>query len=288
MIDFLIIGAEKSGTTWLADMLRQHPQVYIPAVKELFYFNERFLESPELHNFNFDQPHAWYLDHFREAAPSQLQGEASPAYLCDAAAPGRIHAFNPALKIIGVLRNPVERAFSQYLFYIQRGVLGDIPFENALQRRPDLIERGLYGQQIQRYYELFPRDNILITFYDDLQTDPRAFLGGVEAFLRVPAFTPRNLEERSNVTGTPRFPWVNRAISGVRYPLRKYNPPWLMTLIRKSRLARLQERVRLANTRPLTGKPEIRPETRAHLRAEFEPDLAILAELTGRDLSGWN
>jgi hypothetical protein len=285
-IDFLLIGAEKSGTTWLADMLRQHPQVYVPAVKELFYFNERFLESPELHNFNFDQPLDWYLSHFRAAAPGQLRGEASPAYLCDPIAPRRIFDFNPRLQLLAALRHPVERAFSQYLFYIQRGVLGNIPFEDALLLRPDLIERGRYAAQLERYYALFPASQIGIFFYDDLTADSRRFLQSVQSFLGVPAFIPADIAVRANVTGAPRFPWLNRLIARVRYPLRKYNPPWLIRLIRRSGLADLQERLRLY-TRPLDEKPALSPQTRARLCAAFAADVEKLAAMTQRDLKGW-
>lgn len=286
-LDFLILGAEKSGTTWLADMLRQHPQVFIPPEKELFYFNERFFESPELPNYNATQPLSWYLAHFDAARPGQLRGEASPAYLWDQAAPARIAAHNPRIRLIALLRDPAERAFSQYLYYIQRGVSGRMTFEQALERRPDLLTRGLYAQQLQRYLDLFPREQLHIAFYDDLRSDNRAFLGTVQAFLGIPPHFPENMDAASNVTGAPRFPLLNRAIAWVRYPLRKYNPQAVMRLVRRSGLARLQERIRLANTRPLAERPSIDPGTRRRLHEYFREDIRALERLTGRDLRAW-
>ena len=286
-LGFLIIGAEKAGTTWLADMLRQHPGIYIPPQKELFYFNRQFFESPELHNYNFDQPATWYRQFFKAAAAGQLLGEASPAYLWDQAAPARIREFAPGVRLVAVLRDPVERAFSQYLYFIQRGYFGEISFEQALVRRPDLVSRGLYAAQLGRYLELFPREQLSIHFFDDLQRDSRAFLQAVQAFLGVAPLVPENIDLRQNVTGRPRFAWFNRLIAVLRYPLRKYNPPLLMRLLRASGLARLQERLRLANTRPLAEKPAIAAQTRARLRETFRQDILELQRLAGRDLGAW-
>jgi len=286
-IDFLIIGAEKSGTTWLADMLRQHPRIFIPPEKELFYFNDRFFESPELPNFNASQPLSWYLAFFEAAASSQIKGEASPAYLWDEAAPGRIAAFEPDLKLAAVLRDPIERAFSQYLYFIQRGLFTGLTFEQAIDQRPDLLTRGLYARQLARYLERFPPEQIRIRLFDDLKADSRGFLTNFQAYLGVPEHLPGNLEAPANVTGVPRFPLLNRAIAAIRYPLRKYNPAWLLGILRRTGLASLQERVRLANTRSMQTRPEIRPETRERLRRYFRDDVETLQEITGRDLSSW-
>ncbi|MDH5507196.1 MAG: sulfotransferase, partial [Anaerolineae bacterium] len=73
--DFIIIGAVKSGTTWLADMLRQHPEIYLPEKKEVHYFNKRFAEFPELDNLNNGKPIEWYLDFFKGAKSDQIRGE---------------------------------------------------------------------------------------------------------------------------------------------------------------------------------------------------------------------
>ncbi len=286
-LGFLVIGAEKAGTTWLADMLRQHPGVFIPPEKELFYFNRRFFESPELYNYNFDQPASWYRSFFAAAAPGQLQGEASPAYLWDDAAPERIRGFAPAVRLVAVLRDPVERAFSQYLYFIQRGYFGGLTFEQALGKRPDLVTRGLYAAQLKRYLAVFPREQLSLHFFEDLQRDNRAFLKAVQAFLGLPPFIPESIDEPRNVTGQPRFAWLNRLIALLRYPLRKYNPSLLMRLVRASGLARLQERVRLANTRPLEARPSITAHTRAALRETFSQDILELQELIGRDLGAW-
>jgi hypothetical protein len=290
MIDFLVLGAEKSGTTWLADMLRQHPQIFIPAQKELFYFNAQFFESPELDNYNHSLPLSWYLAHFEGAEAGQLRAEASPAYIWDPAASQAIHAFNAALKLIVLLRDPVERAFSQYRYYIQRGTLSDLSFESALEQRPDLISRGQYAEQLARYTALFPEDQLFIGFFDDIQQDNRALLLSVHNFLALEPHIPQNIDARSNVTGAPRIAWINRALAALRYPLRKYNPGWLMAILRKSGLAALQEKVRLANTQPTQSNKadlQVNAETRQRLIQTFLADIEQLEALTGRDLANW-
>lgn len=286
-IDFLIIGAEKAGTTWLADQLRQHPDVFIPPEKELFYFNARFFESPELPNANHAKPREWFLSFFKNAAPRQIKGEASPAYLWDAAAPAAIHAFEPDLKLIAILRDPLERAFSQFLYYLQRGYFGNETFEEALDKRPDILTRGLYAEQLARFYALFPAEQVYVAFFDDLRADAGRFLFGVEGFLGVREYLPEGWERRANVTGRARFPFVNRALARLRYPVRKFSPPWLLDLIRRAGLAKWQEQIRLWNTRPLAEIPALRPETERRLRAYFRADVETLERLTGRHLDAW-
>jgi len=286
-IDFMIVGAEKSGTTWLANMLRQHPDIFIPEEKEVFYFNHRFFESPELHNFNHDKPISWYYSFFKDAKPGQILGEACPAYLWDEVAPQKIFEFNPNIKTVAILRNPIDRAYSQFLFYLQRGVLGEVTFEQALKMRPDILSRSSYYDQIARYDSFFPRTNIKITFYDDLTKDNRAFLIDVETFLGVEEFIPVNINERSNVTGVPRFKLLNRSMAEIRYFVRKKNPVWFLDFLRFIGVAKLSEKLRLKNTRSIQEKPEIDPELLNRLSACFQKDIENLEERTGRDLATW-
>ncbi len=286
-LDFLLIGAEKCGTTWLADMLRQHPGIFIPPEKEIFYFNRQFFESPELENFNHSKPLDWYYSFFAAAQAGRVKGEASPAYIWDMAAPEKIHAFNPALKLVAVLRDPVERAFSQYRYYIQRGVLGNVSFAQAIELRPEMLSRGMYHAQLTRYYALFPAEQILVLFFDDIKRDNQAFLHTAEAFLGVEPFTPPNIEARSNVTGEPRFKALNQIMSKVRYWVRKHDPPFVLELLRRTGLAQWSERLRLQNTRPAAAQPAPDPALVRRLRAHFREDVLALERLTGRDLKAW-
>lgn len=111
-VDFLVIGAQKSGTTSLFHYLRAHPRIHIPFVKEIgFFSNER----------KFRKGVQWYLKHFSDAEPHQIVGEVSPQYMAHPAAPGRIHSLFPDTRLIAVLRNPIDRAHSAYRMAVRRG-----------------------------------------------------------------------------------------------------------------------------------------------------------------------
>jgi len=289
-IRFFVVGAEKSGTTWLADMLRQHPQVFIPAQKELHYFNRAMDEAPDVENYNFTKPVEWYLEFYRAAKPGQILGEACPAYLWDAAAAERIHAFNPASRVIMILRNPVERFLSAYRYGLQRGTVipGD-PQTILKKYKSLLLERGLYFQQVKRYLDHFPREQVKICWFDDLRKDSRALLLDVERFLGLTHFVPENFAEESNVTAAPRFPTLSRFLSSLRLFTRKHNLTWLIEAARRLGLANLftglRERNR-AQAKP-TQAAHIPAFDRAWLADYYAQDIADLERLLGVDLSKW-
>lgn len=289
-VRFLIVGAEKSGTTWLADMLRQHPQVFIPAQKELHYFNRRMDEAPELENYNFTKPLDWYLDFFRPAPPGRTAGEACPAYLWDEAAAERIHDFNPNVRIVMILRDPVERFISAYRYARQRGTVtaADLP---TIQKKYKafLLDRGLYFQQVNRYLDRFPRERVKICWFDDLRRDSRALLLDVEQFLSLDSFVPENVAEESNVTAAPRYPALSRIFASVRMFTRKYKLTWLIEAVRKLGLADLFTKMREENkSQPKVTRVSDEVQfDRAWLRDFYAEDISNLEKLLGVDLSKW-
>ena len=287
IIDFLIIGAAKSGTTWLANNLRQHPGIFIPEQKELFYFNEKMIEFTDMINFNRTKPLEWYISFFKDAKSHQIKGEAAPAYLWDKNTPRNIYNFNPHIKLISILREPVDRAFSHYLYDLGRSVLSQMEFHKAIEEHPILIEMGMYGQSLERYYELFPPKNILVVLYDDLINDNQALLKEVERFLGVEEFIPENIDQAENVTGVPRFIWFNRFITKGRHYLRTLNLKFMIDLLRAIGLAKLSMLIMSRNVKPFESKPILDPAVKAQVKQIFQSDIAILEELINRDLSAW-
>ena len=288
-VDFLVVGAEKSGTTWMADMLRQHPQVFIPLQKELHYFNRQFGEFPDLHNYNFDKPESWYASFFQDARPDQVVGEICPAYLWDDSAAGRIYSYNPNVRIVILLRDPVERTYSSFRFYIQRGVVRP-PFADAIARHKALlVERSLYFAQVKRYLDRFPRQNVQVLFYDDLKNNEAAFLKGLESFLQVEEFLPPNLHEKSYVTGMPRHLWLNVTLARLRYVAHKYRLTALLDMGRASGLSNSLEDLRQKNksSEKQTNLDVLSPAELQSLREYFRPDVEKLEALVARDLSAW-
>jgi len=288
-LDFIVVGAEKCGTTWLSEMLRQHPQVFIPEQKELHYFNRKFGEFPELDNHNFNKPVEWYLEFFAAAKPNQIKGEICPAYLWDDQAAARIKSFDPKLKLFMLLRNPIERTYSAYRFYVQRGTV-QLDFMNAFHRHKALLaDRSSYAMQVQRYLDLFSRENIHIFLYDDLRRNAKAFLRQLEQTLDIDEFYPANIEESTYVTGEVRYRSLNRILSKTRYLVHKYKLTYLLDMGGKigltNKLELLRQQNKIEPQQTYTQKMD--EVTRKFLQEYFLPDVIRLEQILGRDLSMW-
>ena len=201
---FLGIGAQKAGTTSLYELLRQHDELFLPERKELQYFSLHLQEGAQ-----------WYLNHFASAKAGQLRGEISPYYLFHPAVPERIFAIRPTMKLIVLLRHPIERTVS-HVRHSQR--LGFEPFdlENAIaseharlhdaderilelghvhrsHREHSYVARSHYEQQLPRYFNRFGRDQVLVLKSETFLTGDHACLRQLTDFLGVSAF-PKELE----------------------------------------------------------------------------------------------
>ena len=170
-INFICIGAAKSGTTWLENSLRYHPGIFISEEKEPNYFNERLPFHKNIKNINFEKPISWYHEHFKNGKPDQLKGELTPAYLPSKRAAERMYAYNPRLKLIAFLRNPIEQLHSLYFFSQQKGFIETMTFEGMLESSPVYREQAQYFTHLQRYLQYFSKEQIGIWLYDDLKND---------------------------------------------------------------------------------------------------------------------
>ena len=156
LANFLIIGAQKSATTWLADCLIEHPDVFMARPKEIHFFNHKF-----------DKGIAWYKAYFQDWAGQSAVGEATPGYLNHPEAPGRIKAtLGDELKLIASLRHPIDRAYSAFWHYTRRGrIPPETDFATFLNQaatgatddRFGLYTRGLYASQVGCYLRYFSR-----------------------------------------------------------------------------------------------------------------------------------
>lgn len=180
-VNFLVIGAQKAGTTALDHYLRLHPDIGMADVKEVHYFDDEEVFAHE------PTDHATYEAHFPDA--KRFHGETTPIYLWWTPACERIHRYNPDMKLIAVLRDPVERAFSQWNMEFNRGDESR-DFRSSVkaeleQRKidPDLqhrvfsyLSRGFYAEQIERFQRTFDPHQLLFLKYEDLRADPKAQL----------------------------------------------------------------------------------------------------------------
>jgi len=223
--DFIIIGAQKSGTSSLHQILARHPDVFIPE-REIFFFDVDDREQhPDFivrrgvaHDFDADFPRyaRWYASFFQDAAAGQRLGEDSTSYLASTVAPERIARLCPNVKLIALLRDPVARAYSHYWHDLARGRHTQT-FERALVETPAmLISRGCYLEQLQRYRALFEEDRLLVLIFEEFREDPRRHSQQVCEFLGLPPLADEAFTlTRFNAARVPRHPelrrWVNRA-----------------------------------------------------------------------------
>ena len=288
--NFLIIGAMKSGTTVLYDALTQHPQVFMSGIKEPGFFCVddhgevvAALEGAEPYALNL----ASYRRLFDDAGRAIAIGEASTAYLHTPGTAERIYALIPAAKLICVLRNPIERAYSHFLFLTRKGIENIADFTTALAMEEQRVTQqlpfghytriGFYSQHLQRYFSVFPRAQMGIYFFEDLIKRPDTFYPEVCRFLGVSDEFQPDTTIRRNPSGLPKRKWLNDLISKPN-PVRDFVQPRL-----PRRLYKLATTLRDRNL----ARPSMPLAARRRLAALYGPEIEALQTLLGRDLSHW-
>lgn len=266
---FLGIGAQKAGTTWLHHVLKQHPDLCLPTSKETHFF-----ETPEV----FGKGAAWYDSLFSHAAPHQLCGEVTPGYLWTAPPPAAANlpwqnrhrqdiparirdVLGPHIKLIVILRNPVDRAISAVVHHASKGRI-DLVHDDLLQvfRRFGIAHIGFYASHIEHWFRHFPRDRFRFFGLEQARANTTEFYGSIFDFLGV-----KPLE---TVSAEQSFQFA------ARYQRRETGV--------------VIEQVPGKNRAFFTeGMTLLNPEDIAVLRAYYRDDVLRLQSLTGLDLSAW-
>lgn len=192
--DFIGIGAQRTGTTRLYELLKQHPEICMAMYRKEVHYFDRYYHKGE----------RWYRSLF-DHCKGKNAGEITPAYIYDEKCAERIHKLLPDVKLIAILRNPINRAYSQFKLTIrQKGYQGS--FSEFLQDYRDAVERGLYYKQIMRYLEFFPRDKLKILLFEDMVVNPYEEMSKIFWFLGVDtSFIPIDLEKKVGASQIPRF-----------------------------------------------------------------------------------
>lgn len=293
--NFLMIGAQKSGTTAIFAYLGQHPQVFTSEIKEPAFFA---FEGVQVSFGGPDDARAEryivndlerYRRLFRKAGESTRAGEASNGYMYAPHAAERIRHYIPNAKLIAVLRDPVDRAYSAYRHLVRDG-RERLSFEEALAAEPTRMaanwhpiwhyrQRGFYYAQLRRFFELFSRAQIAVYTYDELKADPGALLRSMFVFLDLdPDFEP-DISVRHNVSGMPRSRLLHSIIG------RPSRAKDLAKRLLPAGAIRIHAAVMSRNL--VVSEPKIAPETDRALREEYREDIVQLESLIGRDLSAW-
>ena len=270
--NFLIIGAQKGATSWLAACLGEHPEIFIPEKKELFFFDK-----------HYSQGLIWYESQFDAGFEAKAVGEATPNYLYFPSNPKRIFNTLGNIKLIASLRHPVDRAYSAFRHYLRRGLISkNAGFQEEFENDGEfgIRSRGRYFEQVSRYLEFFPREDFLIIFQEDILHQPYRTLQQCYGLLAVEnEFKPTLLNKHVNQGN--RVLLFHNYIYWARRMLDK-----LPNSVRKSTVARankLQKYLPEANEHP-----HLAPDLRDQLFNKYYlQDTEKLALLLKKDLSFW-
>jgi hypothetical protein len=214
--NFLIIGAFKSGTNSLYHYLEPHPQVFMSPRKKpsFFAFEGQNISDNQWTRNNVITQFNDYIKLFEEAEGKDAIGEASPYYLVSTQAPAKIKYYLPKVNLVAILRNPVDRAYSQWQMEFRQGTEKISNFASAVQVRQtdsdgSIRQRFVYGSKyyslLKRYYDIFDRSQICVLLFDQLITDRNGLLKKIYHFLEVdPKYVPENISVQYNEGGLPR------------------------------------------------------------------------------------
>lgn len=265
-LDFLIIGGAKCATTWLQESLSANAGIFMPA--------------PELHFFSreFDRGRNWYDAQFASARPGDLVGEKSNSYLTEPAAADRIAADIPNARLIVQMRNPVERAYSDYCMLYRRGtVSGDIRqyLDPDMASDGRFLPDGLYAHHIERFLSCFASEQILLLAYEDISTAPESQLQKVATHI--------------GFRGAPALPVhdkvKDRAAPVVPRPIRKVLSPFRPVLDPLRRLRPIRA-LRDVVARPVVYPP-LPPDLAAKMAAYYLRDIERLRTFAPKVVERW-
>lgn len=273
--NFLVIGAARSGTTSLYHNLVQHPDIFMPLKKE-----------PQFFTANREKGIHWYQSLFAEAAGQKAIGEASMTYTYPpfSETPSRIAALLPDVQLIYMLRNPVERTYSHYLYYRYNSAVESEDFEEAIRANPIYLGASCYDQWVQRYLDSFPSKNLFVAIFEEYVVDPIATLQQVFRFLCVDdSFVPARATSKTNASFMPRSQNLHRlyrrfSLSGSRMKLEALLPEPARPLARNAVRAVLGTHNNL---------PVLKAESRSYLEDYFRPSISRLEILLNRSLTIW-
>ena len=288
--NYIGIGAMKAASGWIFRCIELHPEVSDNTPKELHFFTKQY-----------DKGINYYYSIFRQHPKDKIKGEYTPGYMASPQTASLIYKHLPNVKIIACLRNPAERAYSQYRYNIQERGRYRIykSFEDTIKKDDVIVERGFYYKQLKPYFELFPRENILIVFYEDLKKNPAEFIQGIYKFLGLKntSFIPSLVNRKKSITGAYiikiKFPLLNLLVFWLNSMI--YKESSLRKLINKFKLEKLYIKFQRINRKEITGKniktlsiPPLKQSTRDYLLKNlYKDDIQNLEKLLNKDLSFW-
>lgn len=287
--DFIGIGTMKAASSWIYSCLTEHPDICDRVKKEIHFFD---------HPHNYRQGIEYYLSHFRNCPPKKLKGEFTAKYMFFPEVAERIHEHLPDGKILVCLRDPAERAWSHYRFGVQtKGVYSLYnDFREALDKEEELLGLGYYYKQLKRFFDLFPRENIMVLIYEEVKKAPLSSIQNIYEFLGVdssyrPAHAFSRIHDTSSIQVQFRLPALNRTLYAVRVRIGRYSgiarSLRRMGVDKKLKKIINQNKIKTKSEDAKEDVPTMKEEDRKYLQEAYSRDIEKLEELLNKDLSIW-
>ncbi len=267
--NFIYIGTNKAGSTWLYSVLDHHPDVYMAPGKALYFFSHHYRRGTQ-----------WYRNQFKLASDQRIVGEVSHTYMYCKDVSHRIAAMNADIRLMVCLREPADRAFSDYLDGVKNGQI-HCGFDDALQQVPALVDRGRYAKYLAPYIELFGREKIHVAVFDELKANANEFALKLFRFLDIEKRQlPASQTNKMMPAGQPRSQLMTKMTKKMSHAARSLG---LRKLRGKAKTSRL---VRNMLYRPYSvgDKPRMSSDTEQRLRALFKEDICELDSLLATNL----
>lgn len=269
---FLIIGVRKCGTTWIDQCLRLNPAFSLPkTTKEVSFFDRRH-----------DRGLTWYSAHFQDAASDAICGECSPTYWSDPEVPNRIYKTLPDVKLIAVLRDPVERAWSAYLHVWREGRIPNrMQFWDAAEVFPDILQDGLYDAHLKRWRAYFPDSQLLLLLAEDVWSQPEESLNYITTWLGAPSASSVLPPSGRSRTEVPRSHLLSKVAHKVVMSLRDHDLHLAVNVGKRMGLQQMLFRQPPATRRDWLVMTR---ELRRNLQEYYSDSLKLISDTAGRDL----
>ncbi|MBZ8179809.1 sulfotransferase family protein [Oscillatoria salina] len=289
---FLIIGVQKAGTTSIYDYLQAHPQVYMSPIKEINFFQVDWDNADE--ETKAKKPNginSWekYCQLFADARDELALGEASPNYLFkyqDSAE--NIHRYLPDVKTIAILRDPVERAYSDYLMHVRDVIGKPKSLVEQAQQVPITsftIRKGFYYEQLKYFFDKFNREQIRVYLYDELVKNPVEMMQDMYRFIGVDDTFVPDTSSKKQVAQVPKSTTVNQLLRGQNW-FRSVVSSALKPIIPLEVRQKIRSKLIKMNSAEKKAMPLL-PAERQILRELYREDILKLQDLIQKDLSKW-
>jgi len=290
--DYIGIGAMKAATGWIFKCIESHPEVGDSEwSKELHFFTKPY---------NYEKGIEYYYSIFSQHPKGKIKGEFTPAYMASPQVASLIKKHLPNIKLIACLRNPAERAYSHYRYNIQERGRYRIykSIEETVRKDDVIIERGFYYKQLKPYFDLFPKENILIVFFEDIKNNPKDTVHRIYKFLGLKNtdFIPPLINRKRSITGAyvikHKFPILNFLIFWFNSKIKKDGS--LRKFINKFKIEKMYFKSQTISRKEITAKnmkslsiPPLKQSTRDYLLNIYKDDIQNLEKLLNKDLSFW-